>query len=281
VSAVAAQRNSATGPPAGDTRAADPAHVATGPSAAETATARALFREGVELADGRRWVEAADRFERVLAIRWSSAAAYNLAGALTELGRLVEACEGYRAVIRHDGAPAKMRAEARRALSRLEGRLGSLRVDVTGDPTGVEVHVDGLPLPRAAWGVSVPTNPGPHVIVATRAGRELGHTEVLLGTGGPLHDAVVLHAPPAAPSPGAVAAAYDPTGDADGGAGPQGKPGDDPPITETWWFWTGAGVVATTAVAVLLIALVGASNSGASSGAPAAARAGTGATVGQ
>jgi hypothetical protein len=235
---------------------------ASATSATETATARALFREGVELADAQRWTEAADRFDRVLAIRWSSAAAYNLAGALTELGRLVEACEGYRAVIRDAGTPAEMRAEARRALARLEPKLGTLRIDVTGDRTGVQVHVDGLPLPPAAWGVSVPADPGPHVIVATRDGRAIDRAEVMLGEGGPLHDGVVLQAPPAAPSPAAVAAAYDADGRGRGRAGQATATGNQRPVTETWWFWTGAGVLATTAVAIVLIAAVGGEDDG-------------------
>ncbi len=227
------------------------------PSAAETATARALFEEGVKLLDEERWAEAVDRFERVLSIRWSTAAAFNLAAALVELGRLLDASELYRQVAHAQGAAPAMRAEAQRVVDELQPRLGRLHVLVAGDTAGVEIYVDGQPLPPAAWGVPVIVDPGTHTVMALRGGETLASQSAIVGDGAPLEAEVILDLPDAAgaPTPAEVAAAYE------GEQAPGAMRDEGEAMTDAWWFWAGVGVLAATAVTVVLIAVAGSSSS--------------------
>lgn len=221
-------------------------------SAAETATARALFEEGVTLSDEGRWAAAADRFERVLAIRWSSAAAFNLAAALVELGRLVDASELFRQVQRDETAAPEMVLEAERRIAALEPRLGKLHVLVAGDASGVDIYVDEHVLPPAAWGVPVIVDPGPHTVTAVRGGITLVSQSATLGGTQPLSAEVLVDIPAAAPSPAATAAAYEPAATP---APVEARPREEQ-LTDKWWFWTGAGVVAATTATVILIAVL-------------------------
>ena len=74
-----------------------------------TAAARALFHEGVELADRTRWAEAADRFDRAYQLRPEPIVAFNLATALRRSGRLVRANEVALTLLRADDTPPEMR----------------------------------------------------------------------------------------------------------------------------------------------------------------------------
>ncbi|MCA9615224.1 MAG: tetratricopeptide repeat protein, partial [Myxococcales bacterium] len=93
-----------------------------------TAAARALFAEGVSAAEAGDHATAVDRFERALALRWAPPIAYNLAEALAQVGRYVEAVEQLHSVERAE-APADMQANARLRREELEPRLGRLRVN--------------------------------------------------------------------------------------------------------------------------------------------------------
>ena len=80
-------------------------HCATaepGADPARDASARELFEQGVALAERGDWVAAEDRFRRALSLRNSSVIAYNLASALCEQGKLVEASELLHRVLADD-----------------------------------------------------------------------------------------------------------------------------------------------------------------------------------
>src|SRR5690349_21617960 len=59
----------------------------------ETALARALFEEGVALADKGDWSAAADRFGRAYELKPTAGIAFNWSSALTKTGKLVQASE--------------------------------------------------------------------------------------------------------------------------------------------------------------------------------------------
>ena len=219
--------------------APDRALAQAGDEAERTAASRALFEQGMRAVDARDWETAADRLRRSLELRPSPVVGYNLALALAELGRLVEASEHLRAVQRDSPQGSDAHRLATQRLAEILPRLGRLRIDVTGARRGVEVHLDGSAVPDAVVGVPQPADPGDHRVSLHRDGDEIGASDVTVVAGELA--TVSLYAPPGValwpedvPRPGAQPA-----------GGVEGE----------WWFWTliGAGAVAIGVAIVLAI----------------------------
>jgi len=189
-SAAAAQ----AGDPAGDEAAED-----AGDEVQRTALARSLFREGVELSDGERWAEAADRFRRSLAFRDSPIVAFNLGTACMHTGRLVEAAELFRRASRDEDAPERLRAAARQHLGQLEPRLARLTVEVTGPRETVALELDGHAVMAARIGVGAPADPGHHLLRALRDGEEVARAEIDVAERGAATLRLDVPPPPAEP----------------------------------------------------------------------------------
>jgi hypothetical protein len=174
--------------------------VAAGASAQDGATteqvaqARALFEEGLRLADGGRAEEAEDRFRRSLAIYPSPNAAFNLAYLLGERGEVVEATELYQQVASMASAPMELRREAGRRAQALAPRVARLTISLTGATDGVSVRVGHRELSPAALGVPVPIDPGPQQIDALRAAETVASMRVSLAAG--QSGSVTLDVPP-------------------------------------------------------------------------------------
>lgn len=106
-----------------------------------------------------------------------------LARANAALGRLLEAQELYRRLVREElpsSAPRAFhdaRAEATRELAALEPRVPKvqLRLDVATDD--VEVTLDDVIIPSVMLDLPVPLNPGHHVVVARADGRAEARAE--------------------------------------------------------------------------------------------------------
>ena len=216
-----------------------------GEEASERGAARVLFQEGVELSDEGRWAEAAERFGRALDITDSAVVRFNLSSALTELGRLTEASEHLRHVIRDEEAQPEVREAARERLAELEPRLARLTIHVRGAAT--EVQLNGQPISRAIYGVPMPVDPGPHTVTLERGGRTLETRTVELAEG--QSDAIVFEAP----APLVVGG----EGGGSEGAGAPGAGGDDgaggDELHELWWLWATAGVVVVGAVVGIIL----------------------------
>lgn len=192
--------------------------------AAARATARQLFEEGVAFVDAEQWPEAADRFERALALYDSTVIRFNLARVQAELGRLVEAAEHLRDVTRRPDGTEEVRAAATELLARIEPRIARLTVRVEGEVD--EVLRDGTPVPEAALGVGMPTDPGEHRIAARREGEEVAAESITLLDGEArevLLRAVAVEVPIGLPDPV--------------------PPVEPTPIWQEWWLWTIVGVV--------------------------------------
>ncbi|MFT3925237.1 MAG: hypothetical protein QM778_22055 [Myxococcales bacterium] len=134
-------------------------------STQETAMARALFEEGVKLADQAKWPEAVDRFRRAQSLKPTPAIAFNLACALAENGQLVEASEMLEALAREPSAPADLKHESEAKLAEIGPKRAYLTLNVEGAPSEAKVEVDGHEWPRAGWGVASPVDPGNHAVV--------------------------------------------------------------------------------------------------------------------
>jgi tetratricopeptide (TPR) repeat protein len=146
------------------------------PDEAQTAAARALFGEGVQLAHAGDHAAAADRFERALELRWAPPIAHNLAEALAQLGRYVEAIEHLRSVERSAEATDDVKATAAERRLELEPMVGRLRVTLAPDEPGLEIRVDGRALPAALRGMAFPVDPGGRVVTVHRGAQEAGRT---------------------------------------------------------------------------------------------------------
>jgi hypothetical protein len=154
------------------------------PGASQTAVARDLFAQGVELSQAEDWEAAADRFERSLALRDSMVVAYNLGVALVRSGRVVLGREHLRRAARAEGTPPPVRAAARQLLEETAPLVGRLRVSLDGDPEDVVVEVAGRRLPAAAYDVPTPADAGLQTVVATLEGQVLDRQDVDVPAGG-------------------------------------------------------------------------------------------------
>jgi hypothetical protein len=228
--------------------------------AAHAASARSLFSEGVELADQSRWAEAADRFRRALALRDSPVIAYNLASALKELGKLVEASEMLRRISSGQEVDAELRKSATSALAEVTPRIGRITVHAEGRQDGDLITIDDQALFDAQLDVAVPIDPGAHLLVARRGQETLESRELMVNPGEPLELTLQLARAPA-PHEVAVAAPPAPL--------PSTATEQPPkkPVTEQWWFWTGVG---TAVVGVVVVAALVAAGGGSSKQTPAA-----------
>ena len=191
-----------------------------------TAAARALFDAAIEAADEGRWEDAADGFQRALSLRASPQIAYNLAGALVELGRFVRASELLRQVGRDPTVDAEVReaAEARRAeiLPRI-ARL-TIRVRASGAPV---VMLDERQVDSAALEVPLPVDPGSHALELRSGDRVIGHQQIDLAEGEAREVVLSAGSGPTDATEQRVEAALDSS---------VAGTSEDP--AGTWWFWT-------------------------------------------
>ncbi|HEY6879800.1 MAG TPA: hypothetical protein VI299_17350 [Polyangiales bacterium] len=215
-----------------------PAHAQ---DARQSGLARSLFEEGVSLGDRGDWVGAEDRFARAYSLKPTSAVAYNWASALIELRRLVEARELLYAVQRDQAASAELRRAASDLLESNAPRIAHLRVHVsTAGGDGLTVDLDERPLPRAAWGVPSPVDPGSHTVVLRERGDERARANVTLAEGEQRDVALSFEHRAAAPAPPVAPSA----------------PSRDQPLYKNWKLWTavGAAVAVGVVVAVVVVA---------------------------
>jgi hypothetical protein len=170
-----------------------------------TAAARTLFEEGMRAVDARNWALAADQLGRSLALRSSVVVRFNLALALVELGRFVEASEHLRAVQREAPEDALVRVLAAERLGQVLARIGRLRIDVSGPLEGREVRLDDAPVPDALLGAAQPADPGVHRVRAVQRSdqTELAFEEVRVESGALARVSLSL---PALPEPPALVA---------------------------------------------------------------------------
>jgi hypothetical protein len=143
------------------------AHAEQQPSAADRTTARRLGNEGVVALKNGDYDTAADRFERANDLVSAPSFLVLLARARAGQGRLVEAYEIYRTIIREGVQPDKpdafkrALADAKQEVKALEPRLAWVAVNVVGvRPEQVEVTLNGSVIPSAALGAQRPADPG-------------------------------------------------------------------------------------------------------------------------
>src|ERR1700742_1593346 len=137
---------------------------------ARDASARALFEEGVKLAEQGDWTRAEDRFRRALSLRNSAVIAYNLARALSEQGKLVEASEVLRKVEQDEKVEPQMMQSISALQAELGPKIGRIAVLVRNRTAGDRILLDGSELLDAQIGVEIPIDPGNHRLSFQRGG---------------------------------------------------------------------------------------------------------------
>jgi len=218
--------------------------------ARETAQARALYEEGVAAAESEQWALAADRFERAQSLRPSAATAYNLAAALDHLGRLVEAAEVLRAMLRDESTPAQVRTAANTSLARIEPRIATLTIHVSGASDDTRIVLDGVPLKPLQLDVGIPVDPGMHVIAAWRDRTSLEEKSVTAAEGTSTELTLAIPAEVPASAAATTRAAPDLTVPTATSIAPTTTPTTpsrharrDDSVLSQWWFWTAVGLV--------------------------------------
>lgn len=140
----------------------------------ESAAARQTFQDGVRAAREERWADAVDMFQQSYELAPRPVTMMNLAGALAQIGRLVEAAEAYRSFlsVARTGTAARLRPEAEAQLRSLEGRIPRVRMRVLGLEEGDVVRLDEYEVSPAALDLPLPIDPGHHAITIERRGQE-------------------------------------------------------------------------------------------------------------
>ena len=189
------------------------------PSAADLASARALYKEGRALRERGDLAGALEKFQAAHALGQTPITGIELARTYVQLGRLVEAEEVSLGVSRlpvasdETGRSVQARQDAAALAASLGPRLATLVVSIHGLAPGVEPHltIDGRDVPTAAIGEPRRTDPGKHVAVLTLSSGATVRGEAQVGEGE--SRALVLeagtHPPEAQPPPPPVTTTED------------------------------------------------------------------------
>jgi hypothetical protein len=174
---------------------------------ARSASARALFEQGVAHVDRDEWGAAAEAFRRALSLRDSQVIRYNLASALVELGKLVEASELLHIVQADAHAATSLQQQAAEKLAEIEPRIArvTIHTEAAALPELV-VELDDLELGLTQFDLPLSVDPGKHVVRARLAGELIDEQSTELSEGGAA--LINLRAPPpkAPPAPSVAAA---------------------------------------------------------------------------
>lgn len=196
-------------------------------SAADKATARQLATQGIQYYQQGKHAEALDLLQRAEQLYDAPVHLIYIARTQAALGKVVEASETYRRLVRTDlpaGAPQAFKdavSDAQKELQQLEPKIPSLRIDVVpSDAKGLQLKLDGEVVSTVIVGINRPTNPGKHTIEAAAANYESATATVDLAPGGKQTVKLQMRSSPGAPAPvGTTSAATAGTQPRDSGAG--------------------------------------------------------------
>lgn len=241
------------------------AHAQRAPSANETALARQEFDAGMAAARETQWEDARQHFARSYELAPRPVTLLNLAGAQAQSGQLVAASESYRRFMStaSERDAERFRAQAEQALAAAEARIGHAELHAEGLAEGDEVRLDDDPISRASLSLTMPLDPGDHVITVRRHGVEVARTAFGVTEGGASTVRLIVprSVPSAADAARAGGGADDDRGDAASRVG--GGAGDDVDdegggIFASPWFWIVTGVVVVgAATAIILVTTSG------------------------
>jgi hypothetical protein len=229
--------------------------------AARDASARELFEQGLKLGEQADWPAAEDRFRRALSLRLSPVIAYNLACALSEQGKLIEASETLRRVLTDDKTEPALRQAATQLHAAIAPRIARVTVVVQALAAEDNVRLDERVLVAAQLNVEIPVDPGSHQLQLERAGKTIDLRTFTLEPGG--RQEVQLEAPAVEAMPH-VDETLDAASSSSVAPAVVSATSERPALWSRWWFWTGVVVAVGAGTAVAIAA--SSSNPGAAPG---------------
>jgi hypothetical protein len=146
--------------------------------------AQQLFAQGVEAARQDRWEEARVAFEGAYALSARPVILFNLAGAQSRTGHLIEAVRSYRALsgdAAKDDAP--IRDAAASVLVTMQVRVPQIQLRTAGLSARDVVEIDGIVVAREHLRNPQQANPGRHTVVVRRGGAARARISFSLGEG--------------------------------------------------------------------------------------------------
>ena len=217
------------------------AYPALAQSAADKATARQLATQGIQYYQQGKNAEALELLQKAEQLYDAPIHLVYIARAQAALGKLVEASETYRRLVRIDlpaGAPQAFKdavSDGHKELPQLEPRIPSLRIDVNpSEAEGLKLKIDGEQLSSVVIGINRPTNPGRHFVEVSAIGYESASSSADLALGGKQTVSLRMKRKPGvalsvgaseagAPTGGSTAAGTDSSSDSSAHTGSAGK----------------------------------------------------------
>jgi hypothetical protein len=175
----------------------------------DEAGARVLFAEGRKLAAAGDYAAACPKFEASLKLDPGIGTNFNLADCLEHVGRTASAWARFLDVAAATRAVAQPERErvARARAAALEPTLTKLVVTPEKPAAGLSVAYDGIAIDQASWGISIPIDPGDHILTATAPHKQLWSRHVAAPAAAGV---VTVSIPALAEAPVVVAAAAAP-----------------------------------------------------------------------
>ncbi len=160
------------------------------PDAGTRVAARELAVAGAEAFEKQDYQTALDRFRRAESLYKVPSITVMAARCLAQLGRVVEAVDKYEETLRMPldaSAPDAFQravAEAATEVEQVRARVARLELrPPREEPAGLEIMLDGSPVPRALWSVPKPVDPGTHRVTAHATGHDPYSYDVALTEG--------------------------------------------------------------------------------------------------
>lgn len=162
------------------------AHAQTESEVERRTNARALFDKGDELQKQGNYAQAIEKYEAARKQFDAPTIVLRVAQCQANMGKLIEAAETYRTVIKWATTPqdppqfrqSKVQAEAE--LPQVEAKIPRITLQIKPAASGLQIQFDGQSLDPAMIGVVRPLNPGPHRVVAFAPGYATGERSVIL-----------------------------------------------------------------------------------------------------
>jgi hypothetical protein len=162
----------------------------TAPSASDTALARTLGSEGVQLADAGNCTAAIDKLERAEKLYHAPTILGRLGECQVAIGKIVAGTETLQRVVRETLPPrapkafVDAQARAQKVLDAALPKLAKLKIHVEAPPgTALTVTQDGEPISNAALDLDRPADPGVHRVEAMAPGFRTARGETTLAEG--------------------------------------------------------------------------------------------------
>jgi hypothetical protein len=174
---------------------------------ADRAAARQLGEAGQAALDAKDYKSAEDKFRRADTLVHAPTLLLGLARALAGEGKLLEAQEAYKRIVREGVAPGspavfqKALEDARQEVDTVSPRIGNVTISVKtaggeATPANLQVALDGAPVNAALIGVKRPANPGPHALHVQADGYKAVDLKVDVPAGGAVDAPVTLEKDP-------------------------------------------------------------------------------------